>query len=162
MSLAKVINDHREAVEYDLLTLTGYQLADIGTTLRWGAVKSFLANIPPDSKLVREYMNVTPAEEVWSTREKTNRILADIFDILAQINANLIGIGEGKPAKKPKPYPRPWKDKKQENEKHFGRGALPPDELRKWFERKRTGNAGSRECNTGSNSGTVRSTAEIN
>ena len=112
---------------------------------------------------MRDIANVTPAEEVWSTREKTNRILADIFDILSQINANLIGLGEGKPAKKPKPYPRPWREKKnQDNEKHFGRGALPPGELREWFERKRAEHAGSSECDTGSDSGIVRSTTEIN
>lgn len=83
-----------------------------------------------------------PDESAWSTQVKTNAILADIFDILAQINANLVALGSGRPAKQPKPYPRPIK-KKPEHERHFGRDALPPDELRKWFEMKRKENAGS-------------------
>ena len=82
----------------------------------------------------------------WTTRAKTNAILADIFDILANINANLIAVGSGRPAKKPKPYPRP--KAKNENEKHIGRGALPPDELRAWFERKRHAGSSKRNINS--------------
>lgn len=111
-----------------------------------------------ESALIRE---LHPEESVWATRTKTNMILADIFDMLAQINANLVAMGSGKPAKQPKPYPRPVK-KKQENERHFGRGALPPDELRRWFEEKRAKNAGSSKRNTGSDSGSVRGTAVTN
>lgn len=83
-----------------------------------------------------------PEESAWTTRVKTNAILADIFDMLAQINANLVALGSGRVAKTPKPYPRPVK-RKPDNERHFGRGALPPDELRAWFEKKRAKNAGS-------------------
>ena len=83
-----------------------------------------------------------PDMTMWSSSAKTNAILADIYDILANINANLVAIGNRRPAKKPKPYPRPRKER-PEDEQHFGRGALPPDELRKWFEDKRIEHAGS-------------------
>lgn len=122
-----------------MLTKTGYQLADVGRTLKWSALNAFLMNQPEGSALMRE---MHPDESAWSTQVKTNAILADIFDILAQINANLVALGSGRPAKQPKPYPRPVK-KKPEHERHFGRDALPPDELRKWFEMKRKENAGS-------------------
>ena len=117
-----------------------------------------MMNIPPEATLIQE---LHPAEAEWATQIKTNKILADIFDMLAQINENLIAIGSGKPAKKLKPYPRPVK-KDPENEKHFGRGALPPDELRAWFDKKRTENAGSSISNIRSDSGAVRSTTVIN
>jgi len=71
----------------------------------------------------------------WSNAVKTNEILADIYDMLAMINANLIAVGNKKNAKAPKPYPRPGA--KPKNEQHFGSGALPPNELRKWIEEKR-------------------------
>jgi len=77
-----------------------------------------------------------PEYAPWATRTKTNAILADILDALNQINANLVAIGSKTPAKQPNPYPRP-QQKKPENVRHFGRGALPPDELRAWFEKKR-------------------------
>lgn len=89
----------------------------------------------------------------WSGATKTNVILADIYDILAMINANLVAIGSRKPAKKPKPYPRPNK-KEPEDEKHFGRGALPPDELRKWIEEKRQEYARSSTGDHNRNTGT--------
>lgn len=71
----------------------------------------------------------------WSSRAKTNAILADIFDMLSQINANLVAVGNRKAAKKTKLYPRPGdKDKK---EKKIGKNALPADELDSWLARKR-------------------------
>lgn len=76
-----------------------------------------------------------PEVTVWASTLKTNAILADICDLLAHINANLVAHASGKPARAPKPYPRLNKQE-PENERHFGRGAMPPDELRKWFEEK--------------------------
>ena len=83
---------------------------------------------------------LNPDVAVWSSQIKTNSILADIFDMLAAINANLMAIGSGKAAKRPKPYPRPHQES-PEDEMHFGKGALPVDELHKWIEERL--NAGS-------------------
>lgn len=126
--------EHDGAIEYDLLTKTGHELQDVGRTLSWNALASFILHTGGDSALSRE-MNAD--HYVWTTTTKTNGILADIYDMLAQINANLIALGERKQAKQVKPYPRPGAEEKRENIKHFGRGALPKDELRAWFEKKR-------------------------
>ena len=80
--------------------------------------------------------DLNPELSAWSSTVRTIKILADIDDLLLQINANLVAVGSGKKAKKPKPYPRPGK-KDKGNERHIGSGALPPDELRKWFDKKR-------------------------
>ena len=75
---------------------------------------------------------------------KTNYILADIYDMLALINANLVAYFSRKPAQHPKKYPKPGKKKnKAENESHFGSGAMPPDELERWMEEKRESHARS-------------------
>ena len=92
-----------------------------------------MRHLPIDSVTGQE---LHPEYAVWATQTKTNVILADIFDVLAQINANLVALSSHKAAKQPKPYPRPVQ-KDPENVRHFGRGALPPDELRAWFEEKR-------------------------
>ena len=92
-----------------------------------------MRHLPIDSVTGQE---LHPEYAVWATQTKTNAILADIFDVLNQINANLVALGSHKAAKQPKPYPRPAQ-KDPENVRHFGRGALPPDELRAWFEKKR-------------------------
>lgn len=85
---------------------------------------------------------LNPDMASWSNTLKTNAILADIFDVLMMINANLMAIGSGNRAKRPKPYPRP-KQRDPENEQHFGRGALPVAELHQWIENKRKEYAGS-------------------
>lgn len=132
---------------------------DIGRILSWDALESFLKHARPDSALVSE---INPEISAWASTTKTNTILADIYDVLAQINANLVAIGSGKPAKSPKPYPRPGK-KNPENEKHIGSGALPPDELHRWIEEKRAEfNARSRTSHANSDPGAERGTTVDN
>lgn len=130
ISLARFVDEHREAVEYDLLTKTGYELGDVGSVLSWNALNSFIKNSDADSRLS---MELEPDFAIWSTRSKTNAILADIFDLLAAINANIKALGSGKPAKKPEKYPRPKKNKK---EKIFS-SSMPASDLRKWFNERR-------------------------
>lgn len=96
---------------------------------------------------------LNPDVATWSSTLKTNIILADIYDVLTCVNANLMAHATGKAAKNPKPYPRPRKEDPG-NERHFGSGALPPDELREWFEEKRAENAGSSTGDHNRNTGT--------
>ena len=133
IGLARAVLEHRGAIEYDLLTKTGHELDDIGRSLSWDALDFFLQNIETDSALMRE---LHPEQAEWATIAKTNKILADLYDMIAQINANLVAIGDRSPARKIKKYPRPWA-KQPDEEQHYGKGALPPTELRKWFEEKR-------------------------
>ena len=128
------MTEHGEAVEYDLLTKTGHELRDVGDTLSWGALASFILQRSASSALSRE---LDEDGALWATNLKTNIILADIFDMLAQINANVVAIGERKQAKAVPKYPRPGMSNTDENTKHLGRGALPGDKLRAWFEEKR-------------------------
>ena len=83
-----------------------------------------------DGEIAKE---LAPDIAPWAYTVKTNAILADIFDMLAMINANIVALGSGKRASKPKPYERPRDNKKQ----HIGKNALPPNELRAFFDKKR-------------------------
>lgn len=158
IGLAKQIQEHRGAIEYDLLTKTGHSIDDIGRSLSWDALDSFLSNIGLDSALGRE---LHPEEAEWCTTTKTNKMLAEVIDLLAQINANLVAIGSHKPAKKVKPYPRPWKLDPSDGKK-IGSGGLPPAELRKWFERKRAEHARSSTGHNNSHPGDAGCTTENN
>ena len=133
MGLARFMQDHAGAIEYDLITRTRYTTKDVGGALPWGSFRAFIQYLGPDSALARETGNAGD----WGTRIKTNAILADIYDILAAINSNLITFASGGKKKvKPKPYPRPGAD----NTRKIGRGALPIPELREWIkERQRHG-----------------------
>lgn len=110
-----------------MITLTGYTIDDIGGALSWGALSSFVGNLPIQSATARKLNQM----DGFETSLKTNLLLADIFDLLQQINNNLIAIGTHKQARKITPYPRPGKDKN--THAIGGRGALPPDEMRKWI-----------------------------
>lgn len=114
------------------MVTTGHSLDDVGSVLSWDALGSFLHNLGPESATARE---LDPEMAYWSTRAKTNSILADIFDMLSQINANLVAIGTKKASKKVKPYPRPGD--KAKKEKRIGKNAVPAKELDNWLERKR-------------------------
>ena len=159
LSLVRTIEEHREAIEYDLMAVTGHEIDDIGYAMSWDAFGSFIKNLDYHSALFRE---MHPDSAVWADTIKTNAILADIYDMLATINANLNALGTRKAAKKPKPYPRPFK-KDTENERQIGSGGLPPAELHAWIERKRAEfNARSSAGDNNSHSGAGRRTAENN
>lgn len=132
IGLAEFIEEHRGAIERDLLTETGHELNDVGSTLSWGALKSFLGNIRLGSALGEE---LNPDMTKWATRAKTNEILADIYDQLALVNAHLRVIITKKPGRKPEPYKRPGMEKKET--KHIGSDPLPISKMREWIESRR-------------------------
>lgn len=113
-----------------MLTLTNYQLEDVGRGLSWSSFSSFIKYLPPTSATVREIA----VKEGWETQFKTNTILADIYDLLQAIDSHICaGISHKKP-QKITPYPRPGK--KDDSKKKIGKGALPLPDLREWFRRR--------------------------
>lgn len=133
------VSNHDKAITFDLLTKTNYTLDDVGGELSWFALSSFVQNLGTDSALARDMGKSTG----WEDTLATNRILADIYDLLQVINTNLCDLGSGKTLhRKIKPYPRP--NGKDKDTKRIGKGALPPDELREWFENRRKQHHGKR------------------
>ena len=132
MSLTKFIDEHGEALTYDLMTRTHYTIDDIGGALSWRSLYSFIKFLGTDSALARDLDKSTG----WETTIKTNAILADIYDLLQVINANLVKVGGGK-TKKLNPYPRPGRD--EDKKRKIGKDAVPVTDLREWIRRKTNG-----------------------
>jgi hypothetical protein len=112
------------------MTSAGIELNEVGGSLSMGAFSSFVYGSAKnyDSELWR---STHEDEAIWSTILKTNALLADIYDLLAQMNANMVGGFSHKKASKIKPLERPWiKTKKQTI---GGKGALPKNKLREWI-----------------------------
>ena len=124
ISLAEFANEHYKALECDLMRC-GYELKDVGRSLSWGALHSFMYSLGAESFVAKE---VEPELHDWTTTLKTNKILADIYDVLSMINANLVAYGSKKPFKKPKTYPR----LKPGGEK-VGKEPVAPVQLRNMF-----------------------------
>lgn len=110
ISLADFVEAHRKAVERDLMTQTGYTLDDVGRSLSWGALGSFLHGAKPDSAIVAE---TDPEISEWSTIFKTNMLLADIYDLLNLFRVGAMAKGSKIKPQKPKEYPRSWRKKKK-------------------------------------------------
>ena len=106
---------------------------DVGGELSWFALSSFVQNLGTDSALARDLGKSTG----WEDTVKTNAILADIYDLLNVINANLCGLGGSRSHKKIKPYPRPGKD--GNNKRKVGKGAMPYNDLRQWIKERQHG-----------------------
>ena len=137
--LAQFAETHREALNYDLLTRTGYEVEDIGGALSWGAFESFIKNVGPESALGRELGVYTG----WDTQTKTNAILADIYDLLQLINRNIVAANSKKKiTEKINPYPRPGQ---KDDARKVGKGALPKEDLRAWIENKRKKKKGGKK-----------------
>ena len=128
------MNEHDEALNYDLITRTNYQLDDIGGALSWSSLHSFIKYLPGDSALAREAGEIS----VWDSRIKTNAMLADIYDMLQLLNANLVAFASGGKTKpKITPYPRPGRE--DNTRRRFGKGALPLEEMRRWIKERQHG-----------------------
>ena len=116
------------------MTRTNYTINDVGGALPWGSVYSFIKNLGSDSALARDLGKSTG----WENTLQTNAILADIFDLLQVIHAELVAWAtQGKKKMKTKPYPRPGRD--EDNKRKLGKGAMPLNELREWMRRKSHG-----------------------
>lgn len=72
-----------------------------------------------------------PEVAEWSSRIKTNSILADAVDVAQWANYQRGG-GRGS---KPKPYPRPG----DRQRKKFGTRLMSPAEAREWLAKRRQG-----------------------
>ena len=107
--LCQLIEEHGAALEYDLLTLTGYQLRDVGGALSWGALLHFAMYLPRSSALSQELRPATDVER-WTDGTVTAPLIADLIDTVNNVGAVLIAKGTGRMPRHVKPYRRPWAD----------------------------------------------------
>ena len=114
--------------------MTDHNLQDVGGALPWGALLHFVQYLPRTSTLSCEIAPTTD-EERWAQGHATAALLADIYDLLNQLNTNLCS--QGKRATQVKPYPRPWT--KGKGERRIGRDAIPISEFEDWWAGNRKG-----------------------
>lgn len=111
----------------------GYTLNDVGGVLSWDALDDFLSNIEPGSALA---FDIDPERAQWATADKTNSILADIYDLLAVTNYYLAALASQKRPKKPEPYKRPGQ---KPEKKHIGTASIPIADVKNFIFKKLRG-----------------------
>lgn len=118
--LLDLLTEHREAIEYDLITL-GRSIDDLGTRrLSWRDLLVIVRKSPRNSALYRERF---PEDSEWGLPEQ---LLAAIFDVLQAGNWQRGG-GQGK---RPEQLPRPGVTPER---KTRGSGPIPMDEMAEWL-----------------------------
>lgn len=121
LGLVKFLDEYESAITYDCLVV-GMRLRLLGTqSFSWGELLAIVQNSPRNSALYRAQ---NPDEWMW---DETNHLLAAIAD---GINIANWQRGEGKKNTFPKPINRPGV---QDDTKHYGKGALPYDEMAIWL-----------------------------
>lgn len=124
--LCELIRQHKEAVEYHLITL-GLRLAWLGTSaLSWRDLLVIVKQCPRDSGL---YHAVSGPDANWGLIE---HLLADVFDALQIANWQRIGDPQ---LPRPKPLPRPGVEP-PEDETHFGDASVDIDVMAAWLAKR--------------------------
>ena len=97
--LVEVIDEHQEAVEYDLIA-HGLRLRQLGTeALTWRDLKIIIELQPPEKSALARTKD--PEEVAWGISEHLLAIIADTTRVRVWQE------GSGKAKDKPKPIPRP-------------------------------------------------------
>lgn len=125
-----MVDGHRQALQYDLMTRTRYVLEDLGGALSAAALVAFVRYLPPDSALVME----CEPDSAWSTGRYVAQLLALLADEVAVSNymyATAHAKG-GHRAERPRPIPRPGVSE-SDRERRVGRGAIPISEFDRWY-----------------------------
>lgn len=119
------MGDHRQALEYDLMTRTRFTLADVGGALSNGALLAFCRHLPGESATMRE---IDPDAE-WTL---VPQLLAGISDGLQQMIwlYSCAHSRKGARPRQPEPIPRPGVKSRQ---KRIGKSAIPISQFDDWY-----------------------------
>lgn len=117
-------------MEFDLLTMTHYQLRDVGGALPWGALLHFVCHLPRTSALSRELLPLSEAER-WTDGTLVAPMLADLIDVVNAAAAVLAAKGTGHQPRRPRPYRRPWATG---GETRIGSEAVPVADFEAWWD----------------------------
>lgn len=121
--LLTLLDEHQEAIEYDLISL-GLRLAWLGTgRLTWRDLAVIVRHSPRTSALARA---VNGDETTWSL---TDHLLAGVYDLLALANWQRAG---KKNSPRPRPLPRPGK---AGDGKRIGKDPIPIRDFNTWWEK---------------------------
>lgn len=120
LGLRRLLAEHQEAIEYDLIGL-GLRLDWLGTeALSWRDLLVITHKSPQGSAL---YAGVHGERSEWGLSEF---LLAHMIDLLAEANWQRTG----RPGGHPKPFPRPGLEPEGTT---YGSDPIPLDEMAEWL-----------------------------
>jgi len=123
----KLLREHRELIEIDLIRFYGASFTELLTRYGPRLTAAMVVHLPNDSAIMREL------SQGWGLQDQ---LLAGIFDRLAEANWQRTEDGQ-KGRSRPDPIPRPGV--KSGNTKQLGSGTMSLDEARHWAAERRAG-----------------------
>ncbi|SPT53802.1 Uncharacterised protein [Actinomyces bovis] len=123
--VCRELSKHREAIEYDLLTI-GLHLEDLGTpALSWRHLLVLLMRAPRTSAYARE---VHGEDALWGLSEQ---LLAAVLDALNIANWQRSNTGRQIPSPRPEPVSRPGA---RSSDTSLGAKPIPIKDFNSWWE----------------------------
>lgn len=123
--LAGLLEEHPAALDHDLITQTRYTLDDVPSRLGWSHLAHFVAYLKPGSALHDEL------HPEYSSFDFKTALLADIFDLLGSFRYTYVAANSKSKPRRPKPYPRPWTERKSQ---HYGKDPIPASQFAEWWD----------------------------
>lgn len=128
--LCRLVDEHGEALEYDLITRAGMTLDDVPGRMPWTALRSFVKHLDTSSALSKK---VSPNTAGWQGADRVPMILADLIDAVNLFRWEFECANTPKKRRRPRqpePYPRPGVKKK---DKKIGKDPIPIREFDDWW-----------------------------
>ena len=125
LGLLELVTEHREAVEFELLT-AGFGIADIGTmNLSWVEFRTLARRwqARPHNAVAEAIAGHT----LWTVGEQLLAMVLDAVNLQSYVIQRVNG---NRSARRPKPLPRPWDEKPVS----YDKGALPLDQIDGWIQ----------------------------
>lgn len=109
------------------MTRAGATLDDVPCRISWRALGNFIRNLDVRSAYVRE---LDPDLCRWVAPESLRPMLADMYDLMAALNRNVVAANSKHRPRKPKPYPRPGK---RDKGTVIGKDPIPIKDFDEWW-----------------------------
>lgn len=127
-----MILKHTGELEYDLMTLTGFTLDDLGERLTYRALFSFIQNLPKTSALWKATHPNDIDYALWESQEIVPQLLARLSDQISQLAWMYSSANTTKKQPKPKPLTRPGVESAKEEV--YGKDPIPISQFNDWWD----------------------------
>lgn len=128
---------HQQALEYDLMVRTHFTLDDLGRSLSWRALFSFISGLDKTSLLWQQMHQDRQDEALWESPAVLPQLVALLVDELRSMQYIYIASHSKHAVKQPEPIPRPGIKQKKADVKRFGSKPVTKQEFETfWSSRK--------------------------
>ena len=129
-----MVTDHGGALEYDLLTATGYTLDDVGGRLPLRALANFVRHLPVTSATKRELDGLTAEQDDWVQGRVLSELMAILIDEIRGLEWMYESAHSKSRIRRPKRIPTPWSTDEELGVRRYGKDPIPVKDFDAWWD----------------------------